>query len=155
MADINKNATGLWETIIDDHTYEFEKWGAEKATDVLLDLTAVLGQPLGAAAQMVKDKTTPGLAIENVAQLVGRLTSVVGEKKALCKHLIKTMATDGLCNGKAVVFNSHYADRLEHMFKVVAVAFEVQYGNFFAAARRAAGLNDGPPPPEGISPKAA
>jgi hypothetical protein len=34
------------------------------------------------------------------------------------------------CNGRKVIFDTHYAGQFGHMLKVLAAAVEVQYGNF-------------------------
>lgn len=129
------NASGLYEVQVDDVTYEFEKWGAEESFDVLLDLVKVCGEPLAAAVGALFGKADPDEKIDpQIMTTVFRsLTCGLGDKslvKALTKRLV---AEKVLCQGTKIVFNLHYKDRLDHMFKVLWAALEVQYGNFIAA----------------------
>jgi hypothetical protein len=139
---ISKNEIGLYETEIDGDKYEFEKWGAEDASDVLLDIITIVGQPLGmgAAALFGKDEDgVKGIDRDMDPDIIGKimesLTGNVGKNKLVVKSLLKKLSTDRVqCNSKPIAsFNIHYRDKLFHMTKVVRAGLEVQFGNFFDA----------------------
>lgn len=135
---ISKNESGLYETEVDGKKYEFEKWGADESLDVLMDLTAMMGPALGGAVHSVM--SGDGLDTDINAGMIGSIMESMTKnlKKDIVKALIKKLCADKvLCDGKKIVFNVHYADDLFHMFKVVKAGLEVQYANFFSAARGA------------------
>lgn len=130
-----KNAQGLYEVVVDELTYEFEKWGAEESYDVLLDLVKLCGEPLGLLVGTFFGKGEIDEDINpDVFGVVFRgLTAGIGDK-ALVKTITKKLVANSvLCNGQKVTFNTHYKDRLDHMFRVLWAALEVQYGNFTSA----------------------
>ena len=130
-----KNAAGMFEQSIDGKVYEFAKWGAESATDSLLDLTALMGKSLGMlfAGSGKVDLDLLSLALDH-------LTNSAVERKPLAKGLMRKLVSDSvICDGKQILFDSHYAGNLFHMFKVMSAALEVQYGNFFAGLKGAGG----------------
>lgn len=143
---IKKNESGLFETDIEGHKYEFEKWGAEDATDVLLDIATLVGKPLGVGIATVVDKLKGDKLDEKidpnlVGSIVEAMTEKAGTHKAMVKGLIKKLSSEKvLVDGKPIAFNSYYQDRLDLVFKVVSAALEVQYGNFFAAITGPVGL---------------
>lgn len=148
---IEKNESGMYEATIDDQRYEFEKWGADDAMDALLDIAALLGKPIGLGLSAMFKKDDESGEKKNllekdfnpdvIAQVMEALTDRVSANKAMCKGLIKKLSSDKVfCEGKKVTFNSHYQDRLDHLFRVVQTALEVQYGNFFAAFLGASGV---------------
>lgn len=126
--------TRLYESVIDGHKYEFAKWGAERATDVLMDLTHVAGKTMSLGATLAS-QARAGADVDKadmLGQLVESLAGAIGDKRATCKSLIRSLASDCTCDGATFDFNSHYEDRLSHMFKVVRTALEVQFGRFFS-----------------------
>lgn len=135
-----KNDSGLYETDIDGEKYEFAKWGAEAATDTLLDLSGIISKPLGAGVGALfgkKEKEDEGVEVkksqaESIGLIMEALLDRVSANKQICKTLIKKFATENvLCNGQKIVYDTHYKDRLPHLFKVVQAGVEVQFGNFF------------------------
>lgn len=145
---MRKNESGLYEVEVDGKKYEFEKWGAEESTDVLLDLVAITGKPIGSGVSAFFGKEAegePGLDRKmdsNVmGQIIESLTQKVGENKSICKMLIKKLSSEKvLCEGAKINFNVHYQDNLGHMLKVVKAALEVQYGNFIEGFLGRAGV---------------
>lgn len=143
---IKKTEAGLYETEIEGHRYEFEKWGAEDATDVLLDIATLVGKPLGVGIATVFDKLKGDKLDEKIdPNLVGAIVEAMTEKagthKALVKALIKKLSSEKvLVDGKTINYNIYYQDRLDLVFKVVSAALEVQYGNFFVAITGPAGV---------------
>ena len=128
-----KNESGLIEVEVDDKTYEFEKWGAEMSLTTLLKIAKIIGKPLG---QLLGSVMGGGKGLDAelnpdmLADAVEALVSSMDEKVTL--ELIKKLSSDKvLCSGKKVNFDTHYEGKLTHLFKVVKVALEVQYGDFF------------------------
>lgn len=146
---IAKNENGFYQADIDGHVYEFEKWGADDATDTILDIAAITGKPMALGAAAVFGKNSDGeknldqkFDPNMIAIVMESLTQQVGANKAIIKALIKKLSSDKvMCDGKKVNFNLHYQDRLDHLFKVVKSGVEVQFGNFFAALFAGGGFN--------------
>lgn len=134
MKAVRNEASGFYEVEIDGQRYEFEKWGAEASYDTLLDMAKVIGKPLGlAVAAFGGGGLDEELPKDAVAAVFDAICQGLGDKtltKALTK---KVVAEKVYCDGKKVVFDEHYKDRLDHMFRVLWAGLEVQYGNFFAA----------------------
>lgn len=131
---MHKNAHGLYETKIGGANYEFEKWGAEESLDVLIDISVLVGKPLGVAFAALMGKQ--GLKKELDANLINMAMEALlgGMKKEFVKPLIIKLASfKVMCNGKPVNFDIHYEKDLMLTFKVVKAHLEVQYGNFFDA----------------------
>lgn len=135
-----KNEAGLYEAEIDGDKYEFAKWGAEESLSNLLKISKIIGKPLGIAfGSMNKEQEgMPGKILDRqvdpnmIAMAFEALTESLDEDS--CISLIRKLSSkDVLCNGGKINFNVHYQDRLDHMFKVVYAALEVQYGSFFGA----------------------
>ena len=138
-----KGAGGQWVVDVDGHEYEFQKFGATRALDVLSCITGVVGRPLGAVlgrlaqGKGLSTQITPDLAQEVLGSLTRRLRKHREDVFIVLKALT---AEDVLCDGKRIAFDAHYEDRLDHLFRVAYAALEVQYGSFFAAVRDAVGL---------------
>lgn len=138
---IEKNDQGLYEGEVDGKIYEFQKWGAERSAATLFAIAGIVADPLGQVAgdmlskrdgvnfQDVLDLNLDG---DMVSKAVKALFANMNERMAM--GLLKKFCAEGvLCEGKKIDFNLHYQDRLDHMFKVLRLAVEVQYGNFFSA----------------------
>jgi hypothetical protein len=157
---VTKTDAGLYEVEVDGQKYEFSKWGAEDALDVLLDIAKIVGKPLGAAFGAFAGKDDDGkskLDQEFNPDMLGTVFEALTDRmdKGVVKGLIKKLAAGNnvFCDGKPVTnFNLHYQDKLPHLFKVVQAALEVQYGNFFVAlsgiakSRHKPITNQAPPP---------
>lgn len=140
---MRKTDAGLWEIVVDGRAYEFEKWGAEESLDVLLDISAIVGGPLGAAVGKAFSPGGQGIETDFSADMVGQIVDQLMKnlRKDVVKPLVRKLTADKvICDGRKVAFNTHYQDDLFHMFKVLKAALEVQYGGFFAAVQDAAGF---------------
>lgn len=133
-----KTPEGLYEVSIGEEKYQFVKWNAEEALDVLLDIVPLVGKPLGAAASAfagggdsILDKDVDPNAI---GAIIESLTSNFN-KSTVKSIIIKLCSDQVMCDGKVVKFKSHYTDRMGLVFKVCQANLEVQYGNFFDAIR--------------------
>jgi hypothetical protein len=139
MAAVKNPETGLYDIEIEGLQYSFQKWGADSSTDALLDLSGIVSKPLGAGVGALfgkKKDEAEGDAKPNQAESIGLIMEAlldrVSANKGICKALIKKFASENvLCDGKKISFDSHYTDRMPHLFKVVQAAVEVQFGNFF------------------------
>ncbi len=128
---------GLAEREIDGKNYAFQKFGAEKATVILIKLTKMVGKPIAMAIAAIKGDgklLDRDMNLDILGEAVQALTGALDEKEAM--SLIKDLTANGnvLCDGvKVSSFDKHYEGQLDHMFKVLAAALEVQYGNFYSA----------------------
>lgn len=147
---VRKNDAGLYEVEIDGTKYEFEKWGAEDATDALLDIAGIVGKPLGMGVAALFGRDEDGKAgmdkkldPDAIGKVMEALSGQVGANKAIVKGLIKKLASEKvIANGaKITSFNTYYSDRMSHLMKVVRAGLEVQYGNFFGEILGASGVS--------------
>lgn len=135
---IEQNAKGLYETSIDGVEYEFSVWRTRRALKTLIELSKVCGEFLARGAAMF---TKPGgLSNEvNPADLAGiaeALVSGMGKDVNGTLNLIERLVTEGVSrNGKEVNFERDFERDFMHLYRVLRAALEVQYGNFFAAAK--------------------
>lgn len=137
-----KNAdTGLYEVEIDDIKFEFQKMGAEEGLDLLLEVSKLVGKPMGMAiAAFVGNKEereagASALDREIDGKMLGTAMEALtqGFADGSAKKLIKKLSSEKvLANGAKIAFNTFYEDRFDLMFKVVWAALEVQHGNFIA-----------------------
>jgi hypothetical protein len=134
-----KNASGLYEENIDGKTYWFEKWGAEDSLDTLLDIAGIAGKPLGMLLGGALSGEGASLLDRKFdSDVIGKVMESLFNpaNKQTAKALIKKLSSGDkvFCEGvNKLNFNSHYEDKLDHLFKVTKAALEVQYGNFFDA----------------------
>lgn len=120
---------------IDGQTYEFQIFGASQSLKILMRLSKILGKPIGLFMGSLKkdDEAQSGSTIkaEILSQAIEALTSNLDQNEVL--DLIKILSSDTcLCDGKKIIFDSHYEGRLDHLFKVLKESLEVQFGNFLS-----------------------
>ena len=142
MKDIQKNDIGLYETLIDDHKYEFEMWRAGDSTETLYQLMGLLGKGAMAnvGALLRHDDGDGGKSI--AARIALELFTVVGEnrKEAMVLTRKLTSGKGVQCDGKKVDdFDEHYKNRLAHLSRVLTSNLKVQYGDFLTAILGVAG----------------
>lgn len=132
-------ADGLIQRKVDGKLYEFQIFGAKHALKTLTKLTKIIGEPLTLAftALGVGDKDNKGKGLLDrkidgvmLGVAVKALTTRMDEDEVL--DLIEELAGKDnlLCDGKKVIFDSHYEGKLGHLMRVVGAALEVQYGDF-------------------------
>lgn len=129
---MKKNEHGLYEVDVDGIGYEFEKWGADESLDTLIEISQLVGKPVGMAISAIFGKE--GLEKELDPNLMGTLFDSLFQNfsKEKTKPIIKKLCSEKvMCKGRKITFNEHYQDKLMHCFKVVQANLEVQYGNFF------------------------
>lgn len=142
---ITKNEQGLFEVSIQGKRFEFQKWGAEDATDTLLDLVAVVGESAGSLfAALTGSKAEMDVGSTSLDGLFRQLTLGITRDREMTKRLLKKLSGDRvLCNGSLVRWGDFYKDQLPLSFAVAKAQLEVQYGNFIDAIR-SSGLLDLP-----------
>jgi len=140
---------------IDDHVYSFAHLPAQEALRVLTKLTKIVGEPLAIAvgALMKDDKTERKLGEDGLPlpaepkkgllerdvdpEVFGKAARSLIEKldeEEVIAIVVKLTTQQVLCDGIEIKnFNTHFTGQLGHLFKVLAAALEVQYGNFFGA----------------------
>lgn len=138
---VRKLPSGLYEATIQGATkpmvFEFQKWGAEEATETLLDLIAIGGEAAGSLLSVISggglDKDLSSSPIET---LFRQLSLGLTRDRKLTKRLIMKLSADRvICNGVTVRYEDLYGDDLALSFKAAKANLEVQYGNFLDAAK--------------------
>lgn len=124
-------ATELITKQVDEHSYQFEQFGAKEALKVLMRLSKLTGKPFVLALGAYEGKGKP-LNMAAVSEAASLLFQAMDETETLTLFELLT-AKKVLCDGKNINFDTHYEGRLTHLFKVLQTALEVQYGNFFSA----------------------
>ena len=138
-----KNEAGLYEVEVDTKLYEFQKWGAEKSLDTLLDIMQFAGKPLSllAAAMLGKEGVKAEVTPDMIGTIMDSLLGGMGTAKKSIMAIIKRVTTENVtCDHQPIRFNEHFADALDHLFKVVKAGLDVQYGSFFYAVLKAGGV---------------
>jgi len=139
--DIVKNEAGRFETTLEGKDgpihLEFQKWGAEEATDTLLDLIAVVGESAGG---IISALTGGGGDVDvghtSLEGLFRQLTLGLTRDRTLTKRVLKKLSSDRvIANGVLINWASFYKDQLPLSFAVARAQLEVQYGNFIDAGR--------------------
>lgn len=132
-------ATELIKRSIDGIEYGFQQLGAKQSLKVLLRLKRVVqGSVSMLLSSFEPSETSISLFDRNInTDFIGKAIEALADKidDDEVIDLIETLtAKDNvLWDGKKIIFNTHYEGRLEHLFKVLGAALEVQYGNFFDA----------------------
>lgn len=142
---------------VDGSLYEFEQFGATHSLKILTKLTKLIGEPLTLAfTAMLDGEKKLGAEVEAPATKKSILDRKINGKmlgeavKALVDKLDEDevlslvqqlCAQSLLCDGKKIIFDSHYEGRLGHLFKVLGAALEVQYGDFLGEMFASQGLD--------------
>lgn len=136
-----KTDSGLYEVQVQGvdklHTFEFQKWGAEEATDTLLELIAVGGEAAGSMLSLLAggglEQQLHGSPLE---ALFRQLTLGLTRDRTATKRLIMKLSSDRvICDGVTVRYETLYRDNLSLSFLAAKANLEVQYGNFLDAAK--------------------
>jgi hypothetical protein len=108
---------------VDSETYEVTQFGASKGMKMLTRLTKILGEPMGmlfAEDNAEVDKALP-LALK-------ALSDRLDEEMVL--DTVKQLLTGIRNHDGEIQFETHFAGRLGHMFKLLSKVLEVQFGDF-------------------------
>lgn len=121
---------------IDGHEYIFSQFGAKQAVKYMTRLARIAGKPVALALGSLdggkgKDVLDRNIKTDVLARALEALTMNLDQDEtlALIEGFVGNDAV--ICDGKRIIFDTHYEGRLGHMFKVLKAALEVQYGNFF------------------------
>lgn len=125
---------------IDGHTYEMFQMSATKSIKVLTRIMKLIGEPIGLLSGGVETKKSV-LDLELNSDILGRALKAIAEKldEDMILTTIKEILEPVQCDGKRILFETHFQGRIGHMFKVVKAALEVNYKDFFDAASGLAG----------------
>jgi hypothetical protein len=135
----------MQEKEIDGHVYQFSKFGAKKSLKILRRILGIIGEPFAVAmgsakgdGKLFERQIDPSILAGAIKSLIDRADedTVIQLMEDLCGE------SGCLCDGKKVLFDTHYESRLPHLFKVFRAALEVQYGDFFGGSLGA--LTKGP-----------
>ncbi|RYF36591.1 MAG: hypothetical protein EOO38_27485 [Cytophagaceae bacterium] len=138
---VSKNENGIYEAVIKtddgDKTFSFQKWGAEDATDTLLDIIAVVGESMGGLLSVLSGSGADvDVGSASLEGLFRQLTLGLTRDKELSKRVLKKLSGDRVqCNGVNIDWKTFYKEQLPLTFPVAKAQLEVQYGNFFDAAK--------------------
>lgn len=140
---VRKLDSGLYEADVQGvdkvHTVTFEKWGAESATDTLLEIVQVGGEAAGSLLSVIMGGGLDQDATSSpVEALFRQLSMGMTRDKKLTKDLLKKLCSNGgkvLVDGVTARWPDFYNDKLPLSFAVAKANLEVQYGNFFDAAK--------------------
>lgn len=119
------------ETIsVDGFEYEFTHLPATTAYKLQLRLVGLIGKPLGAALRGMD--MTAGLQTEiNLEGVLSGLAEKLSEREAemIVKDLLQNIRFDG--KDVSRIFDTHFAGRMGHMWKVLATQVRFQFADFF------------------------
>ena len=138
---VKKLSSGLYEADVQGtdkvHTVTFQKWGAEMATDTLLELVQVGGEAAGSFLSVVAGGgLDQDLGSAPVAKLFSLLTVGMTRDKALTKGLlVKLCSFKVIVDGVSAKWPDFYNDQLPLALAVAKANLEVQFGNFSDAAK--------------------
>jgi hypothetical protein len=115
------------EVHIDGQLYAFTHFPATKATKLLTRLMKMIGEPLSLFA------SAGGLNAELSGDLIGRAVTALGMKldENEVERTVKDLLEGVRCNNQFIVFDTHFAGRVGHLFKVLAAQLKFQYEDFF------------------------
>lgn len=146
MAVTKNSDTRLWEAQIGGHRFEFEKYGALEATQLLFDLGSITGKPLSGMARKspAKGEDAEAATTSTFSLVIEKLADALITHRQLALDTLVRLSSGSrvLCDGRAVgKYDEFYAEDLMLAFDVTAANLEVQFGNFFGAALKRLGLN--------------
>jgi len=121
---------------IGQDTYTFTQFGTTQSWKVLVKLGKILGPAVGdflskwEKGSKILDQDVAKIAGPLIAQLMDRIDPDTSA------DLIKEILNSVMVGGKRIddaLFEVHFRQKIPLMFKVLAAALEVQYGNFYDA----------------------
>jgi hypothetical protein len=121
---------------IDGVTYVASPLPATQALRILTRLTKMVGEAalvLAAKGREALDDLPADVLTYTVQTILGRLSEA--EVEATIKELLASVYVHGADQSVAVTFNEHFRGRMAALFRVVQLALEVNYRDFFDALR--------------------
>ena len=114
------------------HEYQVNMWHPDKAIENLTWLTKVAGEPIlavivnvGSLADLMESDVDLTLLMPAVKELITNLH----EDQVVYK--VNTFVEEMQCDGKDVVYATHFLGRPGHLMKVLAQVLKAQYADFF------------------------
>jgi hypothetical protein len=124
--------TGRYTATIQGENYEFERWGAKKALETLLAISAIAGGPLAAFGINLFGKNKSEPQQDNLGStVITELSRHIGSNaQGVIAILEKLTCVQGgvMKGGRPVRMDDVYTGRLSLMLKVAQENFEIQYG---------------------------
>ncbi len=112
---------------VDGIVYEITQFSATKSLRLLTRLASYFSEPIG----VIVDKG--GLDANLSSDLVSKMAKSLFEKldESQVEKTVKELLEGVRCEGKQILFDTHFQGRLLHLFKVLKAVLEVQYNDFF------------------------
>ncbi len=124
------------EKTIDGEQYTFCQLPPKKSLKLLTRIVRIIGAPLGAALDGIKGTGDVRTALEtdiNISMIVSALCDRLDENEV--EAIVDTLLSQVIHAGQGEVskrFDVLFSGRLGHLFKVLAEALKVEYGDFLA-----------------------
>jgi len=123
------------EKIIEGEEYTFYYLDPDTSIDVLEKIIKLIGPSIGSAfskEENINIKDIMNLNI-NIGDAIATLSHNISAKET--KYIIKILCKNIFCKGRGklsdiVVYNDLFTGNLKLLFKILVIAFEVQYGDF-------------------------
>ena len=136
--------------VIDGEEYTFCLLPPKQSIRLLTRILKIVGPALGGAVSGGDIESIMDADIDT-GMIISQLCSRLDENDV--EHIIDALLSQVIHKGSgdlSRVFDQHFAGRLPHLFKVVGVALEVQYGDFFAGKLDIGSLLKGRAIPQGL-----
>lgn len=117
---------------VDDKRYSVTQFSATKGTKILTRLTMLLGEPLSV---FMADQEADAQKVLPVA--ISALCARLDEDVVV--NTLKELMDGVRDENGPIQFDTHFAGRFGHMFKLLPKILEVQYGDFLGVLFVAAG----------------
>lgn len=124
------------EKTIDGEQYTFCQLPPKKSLKLLTRIVRIIGAPLGAAMDGLKDAGDIRTALDadiDISMIVAALCDRLDENEV--EAIVDTLLSQVIHAGQGEVskrFDVLFGGRLAHLFKVLAEALKVEYGDFLA-----------------------
>lgn len=125
------------EVMIDGEQYTFCQLPPKRSLKLMTRIIRIIGGPLGAALNGVRSGKADFNSILDAdmdfSMIVTALCDRLDENEV--EAIVDELLTQVLHSGTGEVskkFDAHFAGRLPHLFKVLAQALKVEYGDFLA-----------------------
>jgi hypothetical protein len=116
--------------VIDGEEYTFCQLPVKQSIRLLTRIIKFIGPSLGIGIHGEGIRSIADIEIDPGA-IISNLCSRIDEQEI--EYIIDALLSQVLHNGKGnlqQVFDAHFGGRIPHLFKVVAAALEVNYGDF-------------------------
>jgi hypothetical protein len=112
--------------VVDGATYSVTQFSATKGMKLLTRLTKILGEPMSV---FMSDENADAQKVLPVA--IAALSERLEEDMVV--QTVKELMDGVRDSDGPIQFDTHFAGKFGHLFKLLAKILEVQYGDFFGA----------------------